>query len=94
MTQLTKAKVKFAWNVLHDTAFQNLKDALTSAPVLKLYDESKPVRIICDASDYCIGAILEQQHGNDWYPVEFYSKKLTSAELNYSATEKEFLAIK
>ena len=71
-----------------------LKDVLCSAPVLKLFDNDAPTRIICDASAYCCGAVLEQQVDNDWYPIEFMSKRLSSAECNYSATEREFVAIK
>ncbi len=66
-----------------------------SAPLLKVFDPSHKVRLITDASDYCIGAVLEQSadEGKTWNPVEFGSKRLSQAEQNYSATEREFLAI-
>jgi hypothetical protein len=41
-----------------------------------------------------VGSILEQRHSDGWHPVEFFSKRLSSAERNYSATEREFVAIK
>lgn len=67
---------------------------LASAPCLKLFDRSRETRIICDASDFCVGSILEQKVEDMWHPVEFFSKRLTSAERGYSATEREFVAIK
>lgn len=67
---------------------------LCSAPVLRLFDFDAKTRIICDASSFCCGAVLEQFVDNDWHPVEFLSKRLSSAECNYSATEREFVAIK
>lgn len=51
--------------------------------------------MICDASDFCVGSILEQRSADGmWHPVEFFSKRLSSAERGYSATEREFVAIK
>jgi hypothetical protein len=68
---------------------------LCSAPVLKVFDPDLPTRIICDASDFAIRSVLEQQHESDaWHPVEFISKTLNSAEKNYSATDREFVAIR
>ena len=48
----------------------------------------------CDASGTCVGAVLEQL-GSDglWHPVEFFSKRLNDAQCNYSATEREMLAV-
>ena len=71
-----------------------MKTLLTSAPVLKVFDFALPTRLICDASSFAVGAVLEQQHGDLWFPVEYLSKKLSSAELNYSATDREFVAIR
>lgn len=53
-----------------------LKNALCSAPVLKLFDPQLEVRVICDASDFCVGSVLEQRVDNAWHPVEFFSKRL------------------
>ena len=49
---------------------------------------------MCDASDYYVGAVLEQI-GDDqqWHPVEFFLKRLNSAQQNYSATNRELLAV-
>ncbi len=52
--------------------------------------------MVCDASNYCVGAVLEQHYEstNAWHPVEFFSKRLSQAERNYSATDREFVAIR
>ena len=50
--------------------------------------------MVCDASNFCIGGVLEQQDSNGaWHPVEYYSKRLSAAERNYSATDREYVAI-
>ena len=49
---------------------------MTNAPVLKLHDKTLETRLVCDASDYCVGAVLEQHHESGWHPIEFLSKKL------------------
>ena len=51
-------------------------------------------RIVCDASDFACGAVLEQAVDTGiWKPVEYLSKWLSNAEMNYSATEREFVAM-
>ena len=64
---------------------------MTSAPVLKVYDPELPARVKSDASGTAVGAVLEQQHGNVWHPVEYYSKRLNDTESRYNATEHEIL---
>jgi hypothetical protein len=51
-------------------------------------------RVVCDASNVCVGSVLEQFCENAWHPIEYYSKRLSSAERNYSATDREFVAIR
>ena len=53
---------------------------MTNAPVLKLFDQALETRLICDASDFCVEAVLEQKHSTGWHPVEFLSKKLNQAQ--------------
>lgn len=55
--------------------------------------DSKPFLIKTDASIYAIGAILLQGEGNEEHPIEYASRLLTSAEKNYSTTEREALAM-
>ena len=49
------------------------------------------MRVKLDASSTAVGAVLEQQHGNDWHPVEYFSERLNDTESRYSATECEML---
>ena len=68
--------------------------AFTTAPVIILLDSKLPFHLITDASDYALGAILEQPDAlNHWHPVTFYSKSMIDAELNYDIHDKELLAI-
>jgi hypothetical protein len=76
-----------------ENSFQNLKDAVKSAPVLQLADSSKPYIVTCDASDIGIGAVLEHEGEHVSHPVAFASRKLSSAEKNYPVHERELLAI-
>lgn len=93
LTNLTKKKVGWQWNQEQRDAFNQLKSALTTAPVLKQADSDLPFTIKTDASQYAIGAALVQGEGEQEHPVEYASRLLTSAECNYTVTEKEALAI-
>jgi hypothetical protein len=81
---LTCKDKPFSWNPTAQAAFDTLKMAFTSAPVLIHPDPAKPFIVEMDASDFALGAILSQ-FGIDGllHPVVFYSRKLTSAEINY-----------
>jgi len=80
---------------MEQTAFEDLKTAVTTAPVLMSPQDSEPFRIEADSSDFAIGAVLSQQSTTDgkWHPVAFYSKSLFSMERNYEIHDKEMLAI-
>ena len=49
------------------------------------------MQVKLDASGTAVGAVLEQQHGDVWHPVEYFSKRLNDTESRYSATEHEML---
>ncbi|SLM35376.1 gag polymerase env [Lasallia pustulata] len=78
-------------------AFKALKEAFTSAPLLRYFDENKPMRVEMDASAFAIGGILTQQFKIDghlhWLPVAYYSKKLLDTETRYGTGEQELFAI-
>ncbi|XP_026449438.1 uncharacterized protein LOC113349647 [Papaver somniferum] len=74
-------------------AFDTLKELLTTAPIIKPPDWSKPFELMCDASDYVVGAVLGQRDGKVLYAIYYASKILNGAQINYSTTEKELLAI-
>ena len=93
LSELTKKGVPFEWGGDQENSFQNLKDAVKSAPVLQLADPAKPYIVTCDASDVGIGAVLEQESENGPHPVAFASRKLSGAERNYPVHERELLAI-
>ena len=58
MTDLTKKDWDFTWDTEEEAAFQKLKEALTSAPILQVFDENKLHKVWVDASDYAVGATL------------------------------------
>lgn len=94
LTDTLKKTVKFVIGDAAARAFENLKKALTSAPVLRHADFSKRFYIQCDASDYGIGAVLYQLNGDrEEHPIAFYSQKLNACQRNYSVTEKECLCL-
>jgi reverse transcriptase-like protein/integrase-like protein len=90
---LTKANLPFQWDTDCQTAFDELKKRLASAPVLRHYQPDLPTRIETDASDEVIAGVLSQQKGNDWHPVAYYSKSMSPPEQNYEIHDKEMLAI-
>ena len=61
--------------------------------MLMVFDPEKPVEVWCDASDFACGAVLVQKDGSGWRPVEYISKRLSAAEMNYSVTEREFVGV-
>ncbi len=91
---LTCKDKPFSWNPTAQAAFDTLKMAFTSAPILIHPDPAKPFIVETNASDFALGAILSQ-FGIDGllHTVAFYSRKLTSAEINYPVYDKELLAI-
>jgi hypothetical protein len=74
-------------------AFRTLKSALVSAPIIQPPDWRQPFEIMCDASDYAIGAVLSQRKEGRVHAVYYASKTLIEAQLNYATTEKELLAV-
>jgi hypothetical protein len=70
-----------------------LKEALVSAPVIQPLDWHLSFEIMCDASDYAIGAVLDQSKDKKYYAISYASKTLTGPQLNYATTEKELLAV-
>ena len=83
------------WNTSHQMAFDALKTAVTTAPVLINPDPNKPFTIETDSSDFGNGmALLQEGADGKMHPVAFDGRKLHGAELNYPTHEKELLAIK
>ncbi|CAH2236856.1 jg13466 [Pararge aegeria aegeria] len=93
LTRLTKKNAQWVWGIEQQVAYDKLKKLLTSAPILRQADETKPYLIKTDASSYAIGAVLLQGEGEDERPVEYASRLLSPAERNYNTTEREALAV-
>jgi hypothetical protein len=74
-------------------AFHILKKALISAPIIQPPDWSLPFKIMCDASDYAVGAVLGQTKDRKHHAIAYASKTLSGPQLNYATIEKELLAI-
>ena len=77
-----------------DNAFEALKMAFTSAPILVRPDFQKPFFLESDTSDFALGAVLSQQGKDErLHPIAFHLQKFTATEINYEIYDKEFLAI-
>jgi len=74
-------------------AFELMKTALTTAPIIRAPDWTIPFEIMCDVLDYAIGAVLGQRHPKNPHVIHYASKLLNEAQLNYTATEKELLVV-
>ncbi|GJY25041.1 reverse transcriptase domain-containing protein [Tanacetum coccineum] len=74
-------------------AFEMLKKKLTEAPILIAPDWDLPFELMCDASDFAIGAVLGQRHEKHFRPIHYASKTMNEAESHYTTTEKEMLAV-
>ena len=85
--------VPFAWSQACDDAFDKLKTMLVSPPIMRSPNWELPFEIMCDASDYAIGAFLGQREDKKAFVIYYASKTLDSAPSNYITTEKEFLAV-
>ena len=93
LRQLLRKDVKFLLDENHKKEINELKQMITRAPVLKIFDPKLPTKISCDASSTGLGAVLEQQNGENWFPIAYSSRTLTSTEKNYCQLEKETLSI-
>ena len=82
-----RAKIK--WTEELERAFQDLKKLVAKDTMLNYPDWSQPFEVHTDASDFQLGAVISQNNK----PIAFFSRKLNSAQKNYTTTEKELLSI-
>ncbi len=96
LTDLTRKgqPEKVPWGPEEEEAFQRVKTALTSEPILRAPDFSCPFLVQTDASDTGLGAVLSQVQDGEEHPAVYISRKLSPAEQRYAAVEKEALAVK
>lgn len=93
LSDLLKQSGKIKWTEQHQHAFDKLKAAVTSAPVLIIPNPKLPYTVVTDASGFAIGAALCQDHGNGLQPCAYLSRKMNDHEKNYPVHEQELLAI-
>jgi len=93
ITKLTGKKAKWNWGEEQEKAFQQLKEVLTSAPVLACPDFTRRFVLQTDASSYGLEAVLIQHQEDGERVIAYASRTLNNAERNYSATELECLAV-
>ncbi|GJX36401.1 reverse transcriptase domain-containing protein [Tanacetum coccineum] len=97
--EVDKAKVDIIAKLPHPTTVKGvrsllghtLKKKLTEAPILIAPDWDLPFKLMCDASDFVIGAVLGQRHDKHFRPIHYASKTMTEAESHYTMTEKEII---
>nr|GEW24211.1 hypothetical protein [Tanacetum cinerariifolium] len=90
MTHLLEKNSPFIFSNECIQAFR--KDKLTEAPILIAPNWDQPFELMCDASDYAVGAVLGQRINKHFWPIHYASKTMNQAETNYTTTKKEMLA--
>lgn len=93
LTNLLNNDVPFDFDESCMNAFIKLKEALVSAPVVQPPDWNLPFELMCDASDFAVGAVLGQRKDKNLHVVYYASKTLDDAQSNYTTTKKELLAV-
>ncbi|GJV63749.1 reverse transcriptase domain-containing protein [Tanacetum coccineum] len=93
MTHLLEKETPFVFSKECVEAFNALKKKLTEAPILVAPDWDLPFEIMCDASDFAVGAVLGQRKTKHFQPIHYASKTMTDAQAHYTTMEKELLAV-
>ncbi|GJT52249.1 reverse transcriptase domain-containing protein [Tanacetum coccineum] len=93
ITKLLEKDTPFEFNDECQKAFELLKEKLTCAPVIISLNWNLLFELMCDASDFEVGAVLGQKDGKSFHPIYFESKTLNPAQQKYTVTEKELMAV-
>ncbi|GJU42735.1 reverse transcriptase domain-containing protein [Tanacetum coccineum] len=93
MTYLLEKDTPFIFSKECVESFNILQKQLTEAPILVAPDWDLPFKIMCDASDFAVGAVLGQRKTKHFQPIHYASKTMTDAQAHYTTTEKELLAV-
>jgi len=93
LTRLTRKNELWSWTTACQVAFDNIKEAFTTAPILGHWDPESPMILETDASDHTLAAILSTQSNGEICPIAFHSRAFSAAEINYDVHDKELLAI-
>ena len=84
LRQLLQSNTEWSWHQTHDKEWKEIKDILSTEPVLVFFDPSKKTRISTEASKDGLGAILLQDHDGDWKPVAYAARSMTETEQRYA----------
>ena len=94
LTDVLKKDKKSVWDEKCEKAFMKIKSLLLTAPILVTLNYQKPFKVQVDASDYAAGAVLLQESVQRIdHPISYFSQKFDQHQRNYSACEKEVLAL-
>ncbi|GKB87873.1 reverse transcriptase domain-containing protein [Tanacetum coccineum] len=93
MTHLLEKETSFVFSKECVKACNAINKKLNEAPILVAPDWDLPFEIMCDASDFAVGAVLGQRKTKHFQPIHYASKTLTDAQVHYTTTEKELLAV-
>nr|GEX70128.1 hypothetical protein [Tanacetum cinerariifolium] len=93
MTYLLEKETPFVFSKYCIDAFETLKKKLTEAPILVVLDWNLPFELMCDASDFTIGAILGQHKTKHFQPIHCASKTMTTDQIHYTTTKKEMFTV-
>nr|GFC67699.1 reverse transcriptase domain-containing protein [Tanacetum cinerariifolium] len=93
MTHLLEKNSPFIFSNECIQAFRTLKAKLTKAPILIAPNWDQPFELMCDVSDYAVGAVLGQRIEKHFRPIHYASKTMNQAEANYTTTEEEMLVV-
>src|SRR5215216_3555103 len=93
LTNILQKDIPFVFDDECFEAFETIKKALISASIVQPPDWNLPFEIMCDASDYVVGAVLGQRVDKKLNVIHYASKTLDSAQRNYATTEKKILAV-
>ncbi|XP_052735537.1 uncharacterized protein LOC108330285 [Vigna angularis] len=93
LSRLLQKDIDFPFDDRCKQAFDCLKEALTTTPIIQAPDWTAPFELMCDASNYALGAVLTQKIDKLSRVIYYASRTLDAAQANYTTTEKELLAI-
>ncbi|GJR65258.1 reverse transcriptase domain-containing protein [Tanacetum coccineum] len=93
LTKFLEKDTPFEFNDECHKAFNELKEKLTYTPVIVSPNWNLPFELMCDASEFAVGAVLGQKDGKHFHPIYFESKTLNAAQQKYTVTEKELMVV-